>query len=208
MEKKLIKNVVVLMMIITILATDFFVLGSSLITYAAQVTNEIEGYPNIHFSTYFKEGEKEIKEINKSIKDKELKLYAKIGVNSDVDCLENIQINLNQNNFNLISSNKGSIDGNTVTIEFIAAGSSVEVELGIEPILNDKISANLKELDELKQKLAKATSPDVMFEKLYEEVIDIMHHAEEQKHITWEQRDLLIDNIIKAKKIIDGEAEE
>ena len=33
--------------------------------------------------------------------------------------------------------------------------------------LNDKISANLKELDELKQKLAKATSPDVMYEKLY-----------------------------------------
>lgn len=46
------------------------------------------------------------------------------------------------------------------------------------------------------------------FEKLYEEVIDIMHHAEEQKHITWEQRDLLIDNIIKAKKIIDSEIEE
>ncbi len=35
--------------------------------------------------------------------------------------------------------------------------------------LNDKISANLKELDELKIKLAKATSPDVMYEKLYEE---------------------------------------
>ena len=33
--------------------------------------------------------------------------------------------------------------------------------------LNDKISANLKELDELKQKLAKATTPDVMYEKLY-----------------------------------------
>ena len=39
--------------------------------------------------------------------------------------------------------------------------------------LNDKISANLKELDELKQKLAKATSPDVMFEKLYEEKLSI-----------------------------------
>lgn len=39
--------------------------------------------------------------------------------------------------------------------------------------LNDKISANLKELDELKIKLAKATSPDVMFEKLYEEKLSI-----------------------------------
>ena len=39
--------------------------------------------------------------------------------------------------------------------------------------LNDKISANLKELDELKEKLAKATSPDVMYEKLYEEKLSI-----------------------------------
>lgn len=39
--------------------------------------------------------------------------------------------------------------------------------------LNDKISAGLKELDELKVKLAKATSPDVMFAKLKEEKLSI-----------------------------------
>lgn len=39
--------------------------------------------------------------------------------------------------------------------------------------LNDKISANLKELDELKIKLAKTTSPDVMYEKLTEEKLAI-----------------------------------
>ena len=39
--------------------------------------------------------------------------------------------------------------------------------------LNDKISANLKELDDLKIKLAKTTSPDVMFEKLTEEKLAI-----------------------------------
>ena len=39
--------------------------------------------------------------------------------------------------------------------------------------LNDKISAGLKELDELKIKLAKATSPDVMFAKLKEEKLSI-----------------------------------
>ena len=35
-------------------------MGSNLKIYAAQATNEIEGYPNIHFSTYFKEGENNI----------------------------------------------------------------------------------------------------------------------------------------------------
>ncbi len=39
--------------------------------------------------------------------------------------------------------------------------------------LNDKISAGLKELDDLKIKLAKATSPDVMYAKLGEEKLSI-----------------------------------
>ena len=39
--------------------------------------------------------------------------------------------------------------------------------------LNDKISAGLKELEDLKVKLAKATSPDVMFSKLKEEKLSI-----------------------------------
>lgn len=39
--------------------------------------------------------------------------------------------------------------------------------------LNDKISAGLKELDELKVKLAKETSPDVMYSKLSEEKLSI-----------------------------------
>lgn len=39
--------------------------------------------------------------------------------------------------------------------------------------LNDKISAGLKELEDLKSKLAKATSPDSMFSKLKEEKLSI-----------------------------------
>lgn len=39
--------------------------------------------------------------------------------------------------------------------------------------LNDKISAGLKELEELKSKLANATSPDAMFPKLREEKLSI-----------------------------------
>lgn len=40
--------------------------------------------------------------------------------------------------------------------------------------LNDKISAGLKELDDLKSKLSKATSPDTMFPKLKEEKLSIL----------------------------------
>lgn len=39
--------------------------------------------------------------------------------------------------------------------------------------LNDKISAGLKELDELKASLAKATSPDVMYSRLHDEKFSV-----------------------------------
>lgn len=39
--------------------------------------------------------------------------------------------------------------------------------------LNDKISAGLKELDDLRVKLSKATSPDVMYSRLHEEKLSI-----------------------------------
>lgn len=39
--------------------------------------------------------------------------------------------------------------------------------------LNDKISAGLKELDDLRSKLSKATSPDVMYSRLHQEKLSI-----------------------------------
>ena len=39
--------------------------------------------------------------------------------------------------------------------------------------LNDKISAGLKELEDLKAQLNKATSPDLMYSKLHEEKLSI-----------------------------------
>ena len=44
--------------------------------------------------------------------------------------------------------------------------------------LNDKISAGIKELDDLKQRLAKVTSPDTMYSRLHEEKLAI-HLSEE-----------------------------
>lgn len=56
--------------------------------------------------------------------------------------------------------------------------SKIKLELdGADPAsrkkLNDKISAGLKELEDLKVKLANATSPDVMYSKLGEEKLSI-----------------------------------
>lgn len=53
--------------------------------------------------------------------------------------------------------------------------------------LNDRISAGLKELDELKLKLAKATSPNAMFSKLKEEKLSICLSEEILGYIDPEQ---------------------
>lgn len=53
--------------------------------------------------------------------------------------------------------------------------------------LNDKISAGLKELEELKHKLAKATSPDEMYAKLHEDKLSIQLSQELLGYVDPEQ---------------------
>lgn len=44
------------------------------------------------------------------------------------------------------------------------------------------------------------------FNKLYDEIIEMLYWAEEQRHINFEQRDLIIENIDKIKNGIEGES--
>ena len=76
MEKQIIKKVLAILMIITLMSADFFVLGSNLISYAAE-SNNLTNNKNIEFSTYFKDskGEK-VEKLETSIKTEDLKLYA------------------------------------------------------------------------------------------------------------------------------------
>jgi len=142
MEKSITKKILAIMMIITILAADFFVLGSNLITYAAQLNSETSNQ-NIDFSVYFKDGENRVDSINQNIKSADLKMYAEIVVNGEDGYLEkNATIQLQNSNFNLVSSDKGVLEGNKVTLNQINAGERVEIELGIEPIISDKIATD------------------------------------------------------------------
>lgn len=68
--------------------------------------------------------------------------------------------------------------------------------------LNDKISAGLKELEELKLKLAKATSPDAMFPKLKEEKLSILLSEEILGSVDPEQESLeeeLVAETVKSR---------
>ncbi len=73
--------------------------------------------------------------------------------------------------------------------------------------LNDKISAGLKELDELKVKLAKATSPDVMYSRLKEDKLaihlseELLDYVDPDTEITGE--DLLSETVKSRLKLTD-----
>ena len=144
MEKKVLKKIIALLMIITIMATDFFVLGSNLISYAATLDGSTNN-DNIEFSVYFKnENGTRVDNINESIKKEDLKLYAEIKVKNEG--YFNGSIELQESNFkiknNILSSDISNIEENKVNLKQINAGATVEIELDIEPVISETIKAD------------------------------------------------------------------
>ena len=149
MEKKFRDKILILMMIITVLTTNFYVLGTQLITYALQqkVTSETNN-SNIEFLAYFKDGENEKFSASQSIKADGTKLYAEIKVKNEGYIKEGATIEIADSNFKLkqevstSNTHVNSIEGNKVNLKQINAGETVEVELGIEPVVAEKVGAD------------------------------------------------------------------
>lgn len=145
MERRVFKKILAILMILMITSADFFILGSNIISYAAEVNNSTNN-KNISFSAYFKneKGEK-IEKLAASIKNENLKMYAEISVKNDG--YFNGELELQNSNFNLkkdISSKwVESIDGNKVKLKQINAGDDAIIELAIEPIVTDTLEADM-----------------------------------------------------------------
>ena len=146
MERKIIKKLLAILMIIAIMSTDFFILGSNLISYAAEANNSTNN-KNIEFSAYFKnaKGEK-VEKLDTSIKNEDLKLYAEVTVKNE-GYLANATLELQNSNFNIkntiLTDSIASIDGNKVTLKQINAGATVSVELAIQPIIQDTLASDM-----------------------------------------------------------------
>lgn len=148
MKNKLLKKMIAILMIMAIVATDFFVLGSNLISYAA--SNGSTNNENIEFSAYFKDEEgNRVNTALESIKKSDLKMYAEIKVNNEG--YFNGSIELQDSNFkiknNIVSDYISSIEGNKVNLKQINAGSTIEIELDIEPIVEETIRADLMDME-------------------------------------------------------------
>ena len=141
------KKLLIVLMIISIVATDFFILGSNLLTYSSNISDETNN-PNVEFSAYFKNDSNErVDSIEKNIKDDNLKLYAEISVKNEGYLNEGTVIELEDSNFKLkgnISSNYiKEINENKVILKQITAGEIIELELDIEPIISDILTPNM-----------------------------------------------------------------
>ena len=146
MEKKIVKKILAILLVIMLISTDFFVLGSNLISYAVE-SDSATNNKNIDFSAYFKDvkGEK-VDTLQTSIKAENLKLYAEITVKNE-GYLSNATLELEDSNFNIknniLSDSIASIDGNKVTLKQINAGTTVVVELDIEPSIGDTLTEEM-----------------------------------------------------------------
>ena len=77
MERRMIKKLLAMLMIIAIISTDFLVLGSNLISYAAE-SNSLTNNKNIEFSTYFKDDKgNKVDKLETGIKAENLKYSTK-----------------------------------------------------------------------------------------------------------------------------------
>ena len=138
MQRTITKKLLASLMIIIILATDFFVLGSNLIAYATDKAD-------IEFSAYFEEGKNEI---SPSIKSDNLSLFVKVKINGD-GYLSGGKINIPTSNFNIkqeiLPSNTyiEKIEGNTVYLKQINEGEVAVIELKVEPKISEKINIDM-----------------------------------------------------------------
>ena len=148
-EGNLIKKFCAILMIISLLVSDFIFVGTSLVSYAIDAVTTTSS--NVEFTAYFLDSNQaKTDKIQKNIDDGETKLYVDVSVKKEG--YFNGQITLNNGNFDLkqevTSSHVKSIQDNTVTLNQINAGSTITVELGIMPktteaILNTKTDVKL-----------------------------------------------------------------
>jgi len=144
MKNKVLKVAIAILLITTIIMVDFISVGINIV-YALENIKNVTNHENVKFATYFKtEDGKEVSNIEYVKDNDKMKLYAKISVEAGyfdgVITLENSNFKLKEQ---ILSEEVSKIEGNTVTLNRIRAGNEVEIELGIEPVIEEAYSENM-----------------------------------------------------------------
>ena len=138
MKNKVLKVAIVMILIMTMTMSDFILIGLNIVQALGNSDNSTN-HDNVKFATYFKTEEKEVSQKEYQIDNNEMKLYVEVSVENEgyfdgVITLEDSNFKLKQNK---ISDSITKIEGNKITLNRVRAGNTVEIEVGIEPIIEE-----------------------------------------------------------------------
>ena len=137
MKNKLLKISIIVALILTMTIANFIFVGSSFITYAADAlaTNNA----NIEFNAYFKDKEgNNTNSLEFTTDEQEQTMY--LNVNVKKDGYFNGQIEISKSNFTLVSTENqyvNRIEGNTIYLNQLNAGTNAEIDIKIKPVMED-----------------------------------------------------------------------
>lgn len=139
MKNKVLKTAMAIMLIITITAIDLIFIGMNLVTYAIETIDSSTSNKNVKFAAFFKKEEGETTSAKYEVNNDDMKLYLMVGVENQgyfdgIITLENSNFRFKQEK---LDENISEIDENTIVLNRIRAGNTIEIEVGIEPIQNE-----------------------------------------------------------------------
>ena len=146
MKKKFLKISIIIALILTMTIANFIFVGSSLVSYAADILST--NHANVEFNTYFKDKEgKNTSSLEITSEEQEQTLY--LNVNVKKDGYFNGQVEIANTNFTIVGTENqyvNRIEGNTIYLNQLNAGTNAEIDVKIKPVLEDQINAGLLDM--------------------------------------------------------------
>lgn len=145
MKNKVLKVAVIVLVIMAMTISDFILVGMNIV-HAINNINDSTNHENVKFATYFKTEEgKELSQTEYQIDNTDMKLYMQVSVENEgyfdgVITLENSNFKLKQKIF---SEEISSIEENTITLNRVRAGNTIEIAVGIEPIIDESYGIDM-----------------------------------------------------------------
>lgn len=148
MKEKVLQIITVLALIITLTMANVLLLCNSIVSYAASAINEDKStnHKNVEFMAYFKDSNgNKVNVLDTKTDSQDTKVYFQISVKQNG--YFNGQITLKESNFkfktDVLNDSVSKIDEKNIYLNQINAGDTVEIEIGIEILNNDKFDLNL-----------------------------------------------------------------
>lgn len=139
MKNKVLKSATIILLLIVITMADFMLVGKELITYALKNMENSTNHENVEFAVYFKTEEDEKSNIDYEMNSDEMKLYVKVAVENE-GYFDGV-ITLEDSNFKFKKEKTSEyikeIKENRIVLNSIREERTVELEVGIEPIIEE-----------------------------------------------------------------------